>query len=162
MAPRSNSKTSLVQELISAPVSGVLAFALIALASTTVLGATWQMDPEIKIGTAVADTVAIASHASNTTRVLGTSKTVAGSVAAMLLVNGEHSSTTVASGTAVQLSWTSRGADDCVLDPLEITGTQGSGLTIPLKKTTTFTLTCKGNTGTQTDKVTVNIGNVVK
>jgi len=68
--------------------------------------------------------------------------------------NGSDGPITVASGTAVTISWTSTNASGCSVTPGGWTGTSGSQSVSPTS-TTTYVLNC--DSGAATDQVVVNV-----
>ena len=71
--------------------------------------------------------------------------------------NGADGPITVASGSAVTLSWTSSNTTSCSVSPGGWTGTSGSQSSGALSASTTYTVSCTGSGGTASDQVVVNL-----
>jgi hypothetical protein len=61
-------------------------------------------------------------------------------------------------GTSATLSWTSTDATSCAVTPGDYTGTTGSQSTGNLTEATDYNLSCTGDGGSDTDSVTVTVG----
>ena len=78
-------------------------------------------------------------------------------ITADIKANGQDGPITIAYNTSANISWTSTGANSCLVSPDGFTGTSGSQSTGNLTNSRTYVLTCTNNTQTRTDSVTVNV-----
>ncbi len=77
------------------------------------------------------------------------------SATANITANGQGGSITVDEGSEVVIDWWSENTTDCIVTPIDQTGTSGTYTEKSLMSTTEYVVTCTG--GDATDNVTVNV-----
>lgn len=152
--PISNPAPSFLKQLFNASVPGTIAFSFVFFTAAALVSLTWQLPAEQDIEIAITEPFVVAASAQPGTRVLGT--TAAKGITADITVNGRNADT-VTPGSQVRLAWTSSGATNCVVDPIDEAGVSGEGLTGELKQSQTFTLACEGNGKVATDTAFVEV-----